>query len=126
MTCRRTYRARRRLHRHRTGASLRRFGSRVTIIEPGPQIMGREDPDVTEEIARILGGEGIDVLAAPTCPCRWSEWAVRCRPVRLWRADDRRQSYPGCDRPDPNTADIGLDKAEMRWTRTASSRSTRG
>jgi pyruvate/2-oxoglutarate dehydrogenase complex dihydrolipoamide dehydrogenase (E3) component len=39
-----------------------RFGSRVTIIEPGPQIMGREDADVAEAMGTILGGEGIDIL----------------------------------------------------------------
>jgi pyruvate/2-oxoglutarate dehydrogenase complex dihydrolipoamide dehydrogenase (E3) component len=42
--------------------AFRRFGSRVTIIEPGLQIMGREDADVAEEVGRILRGEGIDVL----------------------------------------------------------------
>ncbi|MET1026039.1 MAG: FAD-dependent oxidoreductase [Dongiaceae bacterium] len=42
--------------------AYRRFGSRVTIIEPGPQIMVREDADVAEEIGRILNGEGIDIL----------------------------------------------------------------
>ena len=39
-----------------------RFGSRVTIIEAGPQIMGREDPDVAAEIARVLASEGIDII----------------------------------------------------------------
>jgi len=41
--------------------AYRRFGSRVTIIEPGRQLMGREDPDVAEEIQRALEGEGIEV-----------------------------------------------------------------
>ncbi|MGY3615320.1 mercuric reductase [Bradyrhizobium sp. USDA 10063] len=41
---------------------FRRFGSRVTIVEPGRQLMGREDADAAEEIQRILSGEGIDVL----------------------------------------------------------------
>lgn len=43
-----------------------RFGSRVTIIEGGPSILGREDPDVADEIALILGGEGLSSLA-PRC-----------------------------------------------------------
>jgi pyruvate/2-oxoglutarate dehydrogenase complex dihydrolipoamide dehydrogenase (E3) component len=30
--------------------AYRRFGSRVTIVEYGPQLAGREDPDVAEEI----------------------------------------------------------------------------
>jgi pyruvate/2-oxoglutarate dehydrogenase complex dihydrolipoamide dehydrogenase (E3) component len=42
--------------------TYRRFGSRVTIIEPGRQLMGREDADVAEEMARILVGEGVEIL----------------------------------------------------------------
>ncbi|MDB5405223.1 MAG: mercuric reductase, partial [Rhodospirillales bacterium] len=44
--------------------AYRRFGSRVTILEHWPQLMGREDPDVAEEVRRILGDEGIEVLLA--------------------------------------------------------------
>jgi pyruvate/2-oxoglutarate dehydrogenase complex dihydrolipoamide dehydrogenase (E3) component len=39
-----------------------RFGSRVTVIEQGPQLMGREDRDVAQEIQQILVGEGIELL----------------------------------------------------------------
>ena len=42
--------------------AYRRFGSRVTVIEPGPQLMAREDPDVAKEIQRILGDEDIEFL----------------------------------------------------------------
>jgi pyruvate/2-oxoglutarate dehydrogenase complex dihydrolipoamide dehydrogenase (E3) component len=42
--------------------AYRRFGSRVTVIEPGPQLMAREDPDVANEIQRILGNEDIQFL----------------------------------------------------------------
>src|SRR5947209_20560568 len=42
--------------------AYRRFGSRVTVIQQGPQLLGREDPDVAEEIRRILSAEGIEVL----------------------------------------------------------------
>ena len=44
--------------------AYRRFGSRVTVIEHGPQMMNREDPDVAEEIRRILSDEGIQILLA--------------------------------------------------------------
>ena len=44
--------------------AYRRFGSRVTIIQHGPQLMDREDPDVAEEVQRILSDEGIQVLLA--------------------------------------------------------------
>ena len=42
--------------------AYRRFGSDVTIIESGPQLLAREDIDVSEEMRRILSGEGIQVL----------------------------------------------------------------
>jgi len=45
--------------------AYRRFGSRVTVIEAGPRIMGREDPDVAEELQRVLGSGSMQfVLAA--------------------------------------------------------------
>lgn len=42
--------------------AFRRFGSRVTLVEPGPQLVGREDTDVAQEILGVLTDEGIDVL----------------------------------------------------------------
>ena len=42
--------------------AYRRFGSEVTVIEAGPQIMAREDVDVAQEMQRLLGDEGINVL----------------------------------------------------------------
>src|SRR6267154_2335470 len=44
--------------------AYRRFGSRVTVIESGPQLMSREDRDVADEVQRILGDEGIQILVA--------------------------------------------------------------
>src|SRR5262244_3947731 len=44
--------------------AYRRFGSRVTVIEQGKQLMAREDPDVADEVQRILSDEGIQVLVA--------------------------------------------------------------
>jgi pyruvate/2-oxoglutarate dehydrogenase complex dihydrolipoamide dehydrogenase (E3) component len=39
--------------------AYRRFGSAVTIVEQGPRLMAREDPDVVEEMQRILAEEDI-------------------------------------------------------------------
>jgi pyruvate/2-oxoglutarate dehydrogenase complex dihydrolipoamide dehydrogenase (E3) component len=39
-----------------------RFGSRVTVIETGPQLMAREDPDVVDQVQRLLSEEGIRFL----------------------------------------------------------------
>lgn len=94
--------------------AYRRFGSRVTIVEPGPQLMSREDADVADEIRGILSAEGIDILlgAAPI--------AVRGRSgeevtVKV-RTPSGEQAVEGSDLlvavgRIPNTADIGLEKA---------------
>jgi pyruvate/2-oxoglutarate dehydrogenase complex dihydrolipoamide dehydrogenase (E3) component len=42
--------------------AYRRFGSRVTIVEHGAQLMGREDPDVANEVQQLLVEEGIRLL----------------------------------------------------------------
>ena len=42
--------------------AYRRFGSRVTIIEPARQLMGREDAEVATELERILREEGVEIL----------------------------------------------------------------
>ena len=39
--------------------AYRRFGAEVTVVEQGPRLVGREDPDVAEEMQRILGEEGV-------------------------------------------------------------------
>ncbi len=44
--------------------TYRRFGSRVTIVERGPQLAGREDPDVADAIGRVFSDEGIELLVA--------------------------------------------------------------
>jgi len=44
------------------GQMFRRFGSKVTLIEKGPRIVGREDEDVSEELTKILEAERIKIL----------------------------------------------------------------
>jgi dihydrolipoamide dehydrogenase len=44
------------------GQMFRRFGSKVTIVQRGDQLLGREDNDVADEITRILREDGITVL----------------------------------------------------------------
>lgn len=47
---------------------FRRFGSDVTIVQRGPRLLNREDPDVADGIADVLRGDGITILlgAMPT------------------------------------------------------------
>src|SRR6516164_8720065 len=42
--------------------AYRRFGSRVTVVEHGPRLAGREDADVAEAIGQLFADEGIEVL----------------------------------------------------------------
>ncbi len=44
----------------------RRFGSKVTIIQRGEQLMPREDKDVAEAIAQILIDEGVEIILDAT------------------------------------------------------------
>jgi pyruvate/2-oxoglutarate dehydrogenase complex dihydrolipoamide dehydrogenase (E3) component len=94
--------------------AYRRFGSRVAIVEHGPQLAAREDPDVAEEIRRILGDEGIDVvISAEVLSVRGrSGQTVRL----LVRTPSDERTIEGTDilaatGRIPNTAGIGLDVA---------------
>ncbi|HEY7415332.1 MAG TPA: FAD-dependent oxidoreductase, partial [Ktedonobacteraceae bacterium] len=44
------------------GQMFRRFGSRVTIVQRGAQFLAQEDPDIADEVAKILREDGIEVL----------------------------------------------------------------
>ncbi|MCH7948177.1 MAG: FAD-dependent oxidoreductase, partial [candidate division Zixibacteria bacterium] len=43
------------------GQMFRRFGSKVTILHQGEQLLDREDSDIAEGVAKILEGEGINI-----------------------------------------------------------------
>ena len=45
----------------------RRLGAEVTVIEQGPRLMGREDPDVSDAAMRMLEAEGIRVRLNAEC-----------------------------------------------------------
>jgi pyruvate/2-oxoglutarate dehydrogenase complex dihydrolipoamide dehydrogenase (E3) component len=41
---------------------FRRFGSAVSVVQRGKQLLAREDPDVAEEVNKVLRTDGIEVL----------------------------------------------------------------
>ncbi|HEY7040464.1 MAG TPA: mercuric reductase [Methylomirabilota bacterium] len=94
--------------------AFRRFGSRVTVIEHGPQLMGREDHDVAEEMRRILGDEGIGfVLSASPLQVRGRSGPGVGLTVRT---PDGERTIEGshilvATGRTPNTAGIGLEAA---------------
>lgn len=42
--------------------AMRRFGSRVTIIQRGPRLLEREDPDVADALLGLMKDEGVEIL----------------------------------------------------------------
>jgi pyruvate/2-oxoglutarate dehydrogenase complex dihydrolipoamide dehydrogenase (E3) component len=94
--------------------AYRRFGSRVTVIQHGPQLMDREDRDVADEVQRILSDEGIKVLvAAKTLHVRGRSGKEVSLVVRTTSGE---QNIEGSDilvaaGRIPNTVGIGLEGA---------------
>jgi pyruvate/2-oxoglutarate dehydrogenase complex dihydrolipoamide dehydrogenase (E3) component len=97
--------------------AFRRFGSQVTVIEYGHQIAGREDPDVSEELQRILTQEGIDfVLGADISRLEGRSGKSVKLFVRAFsgeRTIDATDILSAVGRI-PNTESIGLDIAGVR------------
>ncbi len=46
---------------------FRRFGSQVTVVEMGPRLIGREDPEISDAIREILEAEGISIRLNAEC-----------------------------------------------------------
>ncbi|HWC76598.1 MAG TPA: mercuric reductase [Blastocatellia bacterium] len=44
------------------GQMFRRFGSKVTVIQRGDQLLSREDPDIAEAVAEIVREDGVTIL----------------------------------------------------------------
>jgi pyruvate/2-oxoglutarate dehydrogenase complex dihydrolipoamide dehydrogenase (E3) component len=94
--------------------AYRRFGSRVTIIEPGRQLMAREDADVADEITAVLTGEGVEVLCNSrplgVQGCSGGNVAVTVLTDAGERKIEGSHLLAAVGRI-ANTADIGLEKA---------------
>ena len=94
----------------------RRFGSQVTVIEKGPRLVAREDPDVSAAIQSILQAEGIDVRTGAECI------RVARGPRGVAVGVDCTQGAPEIDGTHillavgrrPNTDDLGIDKAGIK------------
>jgi pyruvate/2-oxoglutarate dehydrogenase complex dihydrolipoamide dehydrogenase (E3) component len=97
--------------------AYRRFGSRVTVVEHGPRLAGREDPDVAEALGQLFADEGIEALVSAELlrvEGRSGE-GVRLQ-VRTPQGERRLE---GSDvlvatGRTPNTAGIGLDVLGVR------------
>ena len=96
------------------GQMFRRFGSRVTIIHRGRQLLNREDADIAEEVLKIIEEDGIEVLLNSSIEkvlsvsgdkievvCRSTEGESKIKGDRLLLATGR----------SPNTGDLNLNAA---------------
>ena len=101
------------------GQMFRRFGSRVTIVHSGAEILSREDADVAAELRKALEAEGIEfVLGARTTgvaqqhgrtalTCLTGSGVQTVTGSHLLVATGRR----------PNSDDLGLESAGARVDR---------
>jgi pyruvate/2-oxoglutarate dehydrogenase complex dihydrolipoamide dehydrogenase (E3) component len=98
------------------GQMFHRFGSEVTVIQSGPQILPKEDEDITAELRKTLEAEGMRIH-------------VNARATRVERAGAGvRLTYDGPNGPgtvsgshllvaigrSPNTRDLGLEKTGVQ------------
>ena len=94
--------------------AMRRFGSRVTLIEQGRQLVAREDPDVSQALRQLFDDEGIEtILEAQVAGVRGRSGErihVEVRTPGGARTIDATDILVAAGRI-PNTAEIGLDTA---------------
>jgi len=98
------------------GQMFRRFGSRVSVIHIGDQLLAREDPDISQALQKALEAEGI-------------EFHLKSMPTKVEKKDGHiavtiesgqgRETIFGthllaATGRQPNTDDLGLDKAGVR------------
>jgi pyruvate/2-oxoglutarate dehydrogenase complex dihydrolipoamide dehydrogenase (E3) component len=96
----------------------RRFGAQVTVVEMGPRLIGREDPEISDAVREILEGEGIAVRLNSEC--------ISFAPNKTQEGPEGVCVHVTCEdgAPQvlgshvllaigrkPNTDDLGLDKA---------------
>ena len=94
--------------------AYRRFGSRVTVVEHGPQLVSREDPDVADEVRQFFSDEGINVVLA--AEVLRVEGRSGSGISLLMRTPNGQRTIEGSDllvaaARTPNTAGIGLEAA---------------
>ena len=98
------------------GQMYRRFGAAVTIVEMAPQIIGREDADVSQGVLDILRNDGVVVETGARCMTvekRGAQIAVKLDCAGGAREVIGSHLLLAVGRV-PNTDDLGLDKAGVK------------
>lgn len=93
---------------------FRRFGSAVTIVQRGPHLLDREDPDVSQELEGVFRAEGIDLLLGARVARAFSRGS---REVGIALADGREilgSHLLAAVGRRPNTDDLGSEAGGVR------------
>jgi len=97
--------------------AIRRFGSRVTVIERGPQVASHEDPDVGAALLELFRDEGIEVLLETVIEGvagrSGQNVRVHCRHKNVEKIIEGTDILVASGRT-PNTQGIGLDQAGVQ------------
>lgn len=98
------------------GQMFRRFGSKVTIMEKGNQLLQREDDDIAEEIAEILKDSGIEVKLDSDClSAEKSDTGISVKYNCHNRIEKIKASHVlVATGRIPNTDDLGLENTEVK------------
>ena len=102
------------------GQAFARLGVEVTILQRGPRLLPREDPDASELVLRRLTSEGINVLTGAETKVAASHGSV----IRVWaEVEGEATRHPiDCDAilvasgRKPNVEDLGLEAAGVAFT----------
>lgn len=101
------------------GQAMRRFGSRVTVIERGTQLVSREDADVADAVLQLFRDEGIDVLlqthVIDVKGLSGERVALQLRNERSTRTIEGTDILAAVGRT-PNTQGIGLEESGIEVT----------
>ncbi len=96
--------------------AMRRFGSRVTILERGPQLASHEDADVAEELLRLFRDDGIEVMLQTELldveGLSGQQVRVQVRDSQGARTLEGTDILVAAGRV-PNTQGLGLDKTDV-------------
>ena len=104
------------------GQMFRRYGSRVTVVHQGPQIVPREDPEIATELQSALEAEGLEfVLNARTEAVHQNDGEI----TLFCKIGDGTKEVTGshllvATGRVPNTDDLGLDKAGIATNKDGS------
>ena len=89
---------------------MRRFGSRVTIVQRGAQLLDREDADVASAVEELMRDEGIEVLLRIVVPHARPGITAVAVVVAVFTWNDFAGALVLLQRPDTFTVQLALTR----------------